>query len=209
MKTSFQDAPPDKEKSTYKIEIYFKDNPIPIEDFSKKEGYSEVKNKELLLKKWILRLHRYKYLNYTPGQPTLSSGGIDEVESVDFFFKSDTGLHDILFFKLFQDYHEWNEKYFRESMENFLNQFYELKSEGKDPSTILDQKLPKKSNDQLSLKSMRFHARRPLQQFCLVLYRSDTFPIGLIKEFYRKYCERYFDGFTSEDQSFFDGLKFG
>ncbi|MBU2914550.1 hypothetical protein [Reichenbachiella agariperforans] len=198
----------DPRNSTFKQVIIFRNSEIqPIVGFSARVGFNESKNKDNLLKRWFLRNYKNGYLNFNP-ERTYDQGGKDEVFRIDYYqYSKQSGDHKTLIVSLFQDFHEWQPSSYIKDVDIFLNEFYHLKSVGKDPARILslDNEPPQYSD--LNPNRSKFRHKNALRSFCVNTFKDGAYSSGELKNYYIKYCDRWFRGFGNDgDQDFLNGL---
>lgn len=199
MSTFFRKAKWDSVNSTYKQIIHFQ-NGKSIDGYSKRIGFDEVKNHQLLLQNWILRSFKDGYLNSGSGQ-------VDPVICIEYFFRS-TDQRFIHAFTLYQDYFEWNPDHYREYLDQFFVKFYGLKQAGKNPYQILYSNHRSKRPCPLSLDTKRFTNKDSLKQHCIRIMLDDSFAKGKVIDFFIQYSNRHLDGFNQAELEVFNHLNF-
>ncbi len=200
MNKEFGQRAVDKSRSTYIQRVFLK-NGIWFPGYSKRADAEEATDKTLVLQNWILRMYEKGYLDE-------NNTDRDDAEKIEYYFR---GKHQkpVLAFILYQDYFEWVPEYYRPYLNDFLNEFYRLKKEGKDPYKILYISKKSENRNPLSLDSKSFFDKHNLRMHCTRIYKSSKRPIGAIKAYYISYSQKYLDGYNDSDERFFEGLKFG
>ncbi|MEO9968135.1 MAG: hypothetical protein ABJF11_20250 [Reichenbachiella sp.] len=201
MNRSYASLPWDTSQSTYQQEIIL-ENGKSFPGYSKRLGKEEAKDKRILLQNLILRMYQAGYLDENNPQR-------DNAVQITYSWKDDSTGRYVHAFTLYQDCYEWNPNHYRDYLDKFLTRFYELKRSGKNPYEHLYETKRAKFLDPLSITNQRFFNKVNLRNYCVRLIKNNIRAFGEVLNFYIKYCERYFDGFTSEDQSYFDNIKFG
>ncbi len=186
--TSFKDAPPDQEGSTYVSHTYFKGNPKPLIGWSKKEEYPEKNDKKHLLTNWLIRLHRSGYLD--PAHSVCK-----EVERVQFLINRSNKV--IMTVRpLFTDYHSdliENERY--KSLRQWMNEFHILIRKGATNRTITEALYNGKIQivNDLSLTRAKFADYDSLLLACQYYMGERRHEPSAIRHFFREYSIKYFD----------------
>ncbi|MCV9387492.1 hypothetical protein [Reichenbachiella ulvae] len=200
-RTGFTSQPWDTVESTYRQEITLK-NGKWFPGYSKRVGMPEAKDKVYLLKNMILRMYKQGYLDET--NPDRS-----DAEYIEYFWKNTKGKY-VSIFRLYQDVHEWttNTEY-RSYLEDFLNDFYRLKSKGLDPYSQLYISKRSPRGDYFDLDMRKFYNYQSLRGYCLSLIKKNIKSHGEVKQYYIKYAQKWLDGYRDEDERFFENLRFG
>ncbi len=199
MNKTYKSLPWDPEGSTYKQEITLENGKF-YPGYSRRLGKEEARDKRVLLQNMILRMYDIGYLNEK--NPYRSNA-----TQIVYSWKNNLGKF-VHAFTLYQDCYEWNSDHFRDYLDDFLSEVYRLKKVGGNPYELLYENRRTKMADPLNLE-LRFSNRLNLRNYSVRLIKNNIRAFGEVLDFYRKYCEKYFNGFDTNDQSFFDNMKFG
>ncbi|MCV9389159.1 hypothetical protein [Reichenbachiella ulvae] len=192
----------DSVESTYRQEIYLV-NGYRFLGYSKRVGMPEVKDKQILLQNWILRMYKAGYLDE-------SNDRCHDAEKIEYYWKDNVKRNYKLAFTLYQDCFEWNEAPYRPPIDEFLKSFYKIKAKGLDPHELLYTHKKASPSDPLDLSKKRFYDKEVLQRFCMKLIRSNAQELGAVKAFYINYCDKHLDGYNQRaDEWFFRTIHFG
>jgi len=198
IKKPYNRAKWDSQNSTYMQIIHFA-NGKSIVGYSQRTGYEEIRDRTKLLKNLILRMYEKGYLNEHDDKK--------DVDCIEYHMRQKTGDPYELFFVLYQNYVEWNQDLYRESIDKFLRKFLELKAQGENPYNLLYDSSKSKRLDPLTISTPRFKGRDDLRAHCVRLVDGSIRAIGEVKNFYIKYCEQYLNGYKQLDEAFILRLK--
>lgn len=200
---NFFNANPDVNNSTFH-HIFNYDCGSSIPGYSKKEGFAESKDKRSVLAGVLHRLFNRNYFE-SPNIPGQAYGKFISLEI--FENSSKNGWSHIA--TLYKDYLDLNSDAINPDISNLLWHFQREIKNGS-ISESFESKFRKSKNTtigDLELKH-RFYDRLQVQNHCKRLINQGKWPVNRVQEFYKDYCNRYFNGFTDEDQKFYDSLKF-
>jgi hypothetical protein len=193
----FSEAHWDKEDSTFRNHFYYSCGKIRT-GYSKKIGYNESTDKRRVIAGLLIRTHDWGYFN----QPKNVDGYF---ECLDVFQNiSKIGWKRIV--TIYPDYIDIDSDIINPEIANFLWHFDRERSKGFDKK-FRERYIPSKTkrNDNLKL-SPRFMDKFQLKNHCKRLLDQDKEVLNDVREFFRKYCIEFFNGFADEDQEFYDFL---
>lgn len=197
IKKKFSEAEWDKENSTFRHHLYYSCGKI-ITGYSKKMGYNESNNKRRILAGLLIRLYDHGYFH----QPKRTEGFF---ESFDIFQNSSKkGWQRIA--TIYPNYIDLESDIINPQAANFLWHFDKERANGFDKN-FREKYIPSKTKriDNLKL-APRFMDKFQLKNHCKRLLDQDKEVLNDVREFFRKYCIQFFNGFEDEDQKFYDFL---
>lgn len=170
----------DSVNSTYRHQIYLTNGKI-LTGYSKGLNLPELKDKDTLIQRVIVRLYRNGYLH-------INSVGTPKETVCIHFYMNDPIDNDWIFTLFPNDYKvcpEWLDKY---TFINFLKRFYEQKRTGIERKNLVKEPRQK---DFLSL-SIKFDTIESLTDYCHDLEHRYGLPHGLVMKFYREQIQNNF-----------------
>jgi len=194
----YHKAPFDPDQSTYRQILLFP-NGKTLTGYSKRKFYAEVQNKTNLLTNWICRNHRDGYLDERNDRR-------DTVDSIDYYWKNKKGIW-VHSFTMYQNYPVWHDSSQRHYLDSFFESFYDLKRKGEevyDHLYVVDS--AHRSFDPLDLSKHSYKSINFLRSHCERIITKNIRELGEVKNFYIQYVEKYFKGYGSDDEKFFNSF---
>jgi hypothetical protein len=200
---NFINAPQDPNGSTFYHKFNY-DCGKSIPGYSKKEGFPELKDKRSLLAGTLNRLFNLKYYE----SPIIEGRTYGKFISLE-LFKNSSKNGWVHIATLHQDYLDVNNDAINPELGNLLWHFQKEFKNGSISDSFLSKFCKKKdaNKDELELR-YRFYDKMQLQNHCKRLVNKNSSEINRIQEFYKDYCNQFFDGLTDADQKFYDNLKY-
>jgi len=201
---NFKNAKWDPHGSTFRHNIYYSCGRI-VTGYTKKKNLPETPvDKTALLAGLLVRLKRDNYFN----SPTQVKGLFGQFLNLD-FFTNIKGKGWVYMATIYPEYMKVNQEVIKPNIGNMLSDFIKNFNDGSPESFINKYKtINKQLPPNLDLSQHSLVTKFILQNHCKRLLDLDLEPEGLVQEFYRKYCFKFFGDFTAEDQSFYDSLQF-
>lgn len=187
-------TPDDQVGSSFLMKITMTNDKV-LTGYSKRQNIPEVKNRTNLIINWICRIERCGY--FIIKDPRKGS-----LLHLEMFVKNPNGTLE-KYFTMHRSTMEWHQDKRTKTIEKFFEDFYRILNKGGRPHEHLVITTKSQPTETLSLTAKRFTNKVLLREFCLTLKSQNSYEIGIIKDWYIKYCNLYLGGYDDTDEEFF------